>query len=290
MRTPMATLILTAVIAVLSACNGPAAPGPHASAESSHSAAAVSPATVRTTPAATPSTPAAAMPAAAPATAVRLTQADLPPITIHLAGDSTVSNYAATTKQEGWGQELAQFFNDKVKINNQAIGGANVQTFKAGNWNKIIAALKPADFVLMQFGANDSGTAHGPVTPANFAATLEQMADEVRAKGATPIFVTPSAFFQWAGTKEDNARLAPYAEACYIAGKAKNVLVDDLNARGVEWLNKVGQSEAHDFYLPNSQGVPDKAHFVKSGATKMAEMVAAELRRIESPLAAYLKQ
>ncbi len=33
----------------------------------------------------------------------------------------------------------------------------------------------------------------------------------------------------------------------------------------------------------------DKAHFTQQGATQMATFVAAELRRISSPLAAYLK-
>jgi lysophospholipase L1-like esterase len=237
----------------------------------------------------------ATVPAPAPATTVAqpavVPPAALPPVTIHLAGDSTVSNYAATTVQEGWGMELGQFFNAKVTVDNQAQGGANVQSFKgSANWTRILAALQPGDYVLMQFGANDSGTAHGPVTPPNFAATLGQMAAEVRAKGATPIFVTPSAFFDWTSDgKENNTRLAPYATACYTAGAAQNALVDDLNARGAEWLNSIGKATAAPFYLLNSQGVPDKAHFVKSGATQMAQLVAGEIKRIHSPLAAYLK-
>jgi len=223
-----------------------------------------------------------------PSVAAPVVKKDLPSVTVHLAGDSTVMTYATTTVQEGWGQELAQFFNDKVTIDNKAIGGANVKSFKAGNWNKIIAVLQTGDYVLIQFGANDSGTAHGPVTPTDFAATLGQMTEEVRAKGATPIFVTPSAFYQWTEGKEDNARLAPYAAAMYTEGAAKNVLVDDLNARGVEYLNSVGQTAATPMYLP-SRGTVDKAHFVKAGATQMAKLVAEELRRINSPLAAYLK-
>jgi lysophospholipase L1-like esterase len=214
----------------------------------------------------------------------------LPPLTVHLAGDSTVSNYPATTTQEGWGMELGQFFDEKVTIDNKAVGGANVQSFKNGNWPKIIAVVKPGDYVMMQFGANDSGTAHGPVKPPDFAATLEAMADEVRAHQATPIFVTPSAFYQFTAGKQDNARLAPYAAACYTAGQAKDVLVDDLNARGVEWLNATGPTAAAPFYFPDRNGNPDKAHFRKAGATQMAKFVAEELRRIHSPLAAYLKE
>jgi len=215
----------------------------------------------------------------------------LPPVTIHLAGDSTVSNYPPTTVQEGWGMELGQFFNDKVTVDNQAMGGANVQSFHAsGNWRRIIAALKPGDYVLIQFGANDSGTAHGPVYPPEFIATLGQMAEEIQARQATPIFVTPSAFYQWtADGREDNARLAPYAAACYTAGTANHVLVVDLNARGVEWLNAIGRAATAPYYLPTRTGAPDKAHFVKAGATQMAKLVAEEIKRINSPLAVYVK-
>ncbi|MBP8304685.1 MAG: hypothetical protein KBE04_11225 [Phycisphaerae bacterium] len=223
-----------------------------------------------------------------PSSGGRVDQARLPAITLHLAGDSTVMTYAATTIQEGWGQELGAFFIDQVALNNQAVGGANVRSFQNGRWARITASLSPGDYVMMQFGANDSGTAHGPVTPEDFAAALGQMADEVRAKGATPVFVTPSAFYQWSGERQDNTRLAPYAEAARAAGAAKGVLVVDLNARGVEYLNSIGQEAAKALYMP-SRGTVDKAHFVQAGAAQMARFVADELRRIQSPLAAYLK-
>jgi len=215
-------------------------------------------------------------------------KSNLSPITLHLAGDSTVMTYTTTTKQEGWGQELGYFFIDKVTINNQAIGGANVKSFKNGRWDNIFSVLKAGDYVMIQFGANDSGTTHGPVTPADFIATLNQMANEVKSKQATPIFVTPSAFYQWIGGKQDNARLAPYAAAMVTAGVAQNVHVVDLNSRGVEYLNSIGQSEAKALYM-SSGGTVDKAHFVKAGSTKMAQFVVEELRRIQSPLANYLK-
>ncbi len=212
----------------------------------------------------------------------------LPAITVHLAGDSTVMTYGANTIQEGWGQELGPFFSDKVTIDNQAIGGANVRSFQNGRWASILSALQAGDYVLIQFGANDSGTAHGPVTPSDFSATLVQMAQEVNARQATPIFVTPSAFYQWRDGRQDNARLAPYAVAMATTGSAHNVQVVDLNARGVEYLNTLGPDAAKALYMP-SRGTVDKAHFVKAGATRMAQFVAEELRRIDSPLAAYLK-
>jgi lysophospholipase L1-like esterase len=214
----------------------------------------------------------------------------LPALTLHLAGDSTVSNYPPTTTQEGWGQEIGQFFSDKVTVNNQAIGGASIRSFQTGRWNNIMQALKPGDYVMIQFGANDSGTVAGRhVEPSDFEAALTEMADQITAKGATPIFVTPSAFYQWTREgKQDNSRLAPYAQAMHNVGTAKNVSVVDLNARGAEFLNSIGQTAATPLYFP-SRGTVDKAHFLKAGSTKMAELVVEELRRIKSPLAAYLK-
>ena len=279
-------LIVTALI--LAACNGPAStPAPQASTDTSHSAPVVAVAPAAPAAGRTPATP--SIPAAAPtppATPVRLAQADLPPITIHLAGDSTVSNYATTTKQEGWGQELAQFFSDKVKINNQAIGGANVQTFKAGNWNKIIAALKPGDFVLMQFGANDSGTAHGPVTPANFAATLEQMSDEVRAKGATPILLTPTIRNIWKtepGYKPSIERDMGFLDLDLQLAAAEHVPLADMATLEADHLEKIGPERTAPLFPI------DHTHTSPEGAALNAGFVAQALREIHSPLANYLK-
>ncbi len=211
----------------------------------------------------------------------------LPRVTLHLAGDSTVMTYLVptATADEGWGQELGQFLIDKVTIDNQAIGGASVQTFYTSRWNNIMAALKPGDFVMADFGINDSGGVAGRgVTPAAFQALFGQMADQVKAKQATFIMVTPSALQYWSGGVETNARLQPYVDAMKALAPVKNVLVDDLNARSLEYLNKIGQTAATQIYKAG-----DKAHFTKQGATQMANFVAEELQRIGSPLAAYLK-
>lgn len=83
---------------------------------------------------------------------------------------------------------------------------------------------------------------------------------------------------------EGNTRLGPYADAMQQVGPMRNVLVDDLNARSVEFLNQIGQTAAEQIYIDG-----DKAHFTKTGATQMVQFVAEELKRIESPLADYLK-
>ena len=81
--------------------------------------------------------------------------------TLFLVGDSTVRNGDGTGKggQWGWGEPLHGFF-DPAKINvvNRAIGGRSSRTYiTEGRWQEVLDRLKPGDFILLQFGHNDSG-------------------------------------------------------------------------------------------------------------------------------------
>jgi hypothetical protein len=211
-------------------------------------------------------------------------QGNLPAITLHLAGDSTVMDYGASSAQEGWGQELGQFFISKVTIDNRALGGASIQTFQS-RWTGIVSSLKAGDFAMADFGINDSGTVEGrSVSTADFQKTLSQMNQQTKAKQATFIIVTPSALQYWSGGMETNARLAPYVAVENALGVSEGIPIDDLNAQSLKFLNMIGQTAAKEIYIDG-----DKAHFTKQGATQMAKFVAFELQRINSPLAAYLK-
>ena len=211
-------------------------------------------------------------------------QSTLPAVTIHMAGDSTMSNYTAATTQEGWGQELGQYFIAQVTIDNQAQPGANIQTFYAGKWKTLIANVKAGDYVMAAFGINDSGTTHGPVSVPDFTTELGVMAGEVAAKNATFIPTTSSPLQVWVNGMETNTRLQPYVDATIAFGMTKGLLVDNLNAAGVAYYNTIGQTAAAALTFNG-----DKAHFDKAGATEMALLASQQLATIGSPLAAYLK-
>ena len=249
--------------------------------------------------------------------------ANLPPITIWLAGDSTVQDYPAGntegnggTSLEGWGQELAPFFNTRVVVSNQAIGGRSVAFFMwavqrdaagnylcvddqgnpnyqldaAGNhvdtsqWARIKAGIKAGDYLLIQFGTNDE-THDCPrfVSLPDFEADFGIMADTVRAKGATPIFVTPMSHRSFVGATINNT-LLPYANAMKDEARVKSVEVEDLNLRSVEYFNMVGTT-----FLATNIFDTGTTHFIKAGAIKMAELITGEIRAHAGPLAAYLK-
>jgi lysophospholipase L1-like esterase len=76
--------------------------------------------------------------------------------TLWIAGDSTVKS---NSPMRGWGQDLGTFFDpQKINVVNRAIGGRSSRTFfTEGRWREIEDALKPGDFVIIQFGHNDVG-------------------------------------------------------------------------------------------------------------------------------------
>src|SRR5262245_11123590 len=86
-------------------------------------------------------------------------KANLP--TLFLVGDSTVRNGAGdgANKQWGWGEPIATYFDPaKITVLNRARGGRSSRTFLTeGLWDQVLSAMKPGDFVLIQFGQKDGG-------------------------------------------------------------------------------------------------------------------------------------
>ena len=78
---------------------------------------------------------------------------------LFLIGDSTVRNGHGRGDggQWGWGDFLAPFFDtNRINVVNRALGGTSSRTFYRDQWPRVAALLKPGDFVIMQFGHNDS--------------------------------------------------------------------------------------------------------------------------------------
>src|SRR6187402_1094748 len=80
---------------------------------------------------------------------------------LYIIGDSTVKNGDGTGKnnQMGWGTMVDVYFDtNKISVRNHAIGGRSSRTFITdGRWTKILETLTKGDYVVMQFGHNDSG-------------------------------------------------------------------------------------------------------------------------------------
>ncbi len=75
--------------------------------------------------------------------------------TVWVVGDSTASN----ANRRGWADPFADYFDPaKATTVNRARAGRSSRTFiTEGLWDKVRTALKPGDYVLIQFGHNDGG-------------------------------------------------------------------------------------------------------------------------------------
>ena len=238
----------------------------------------------------------------------------LGPATVFIAGDSTVMTYTTASSRAGV-RSSGSSSTSRISIDNEAIGGRSVSYFmyevetNAGGdyqcvdsqgtpkfrldasgkqidtarWSKITNGMHAGDFLLIQFGHNDeTHTCPRYVSTADYARELGNMANIARAKGATPIFVTPMGHRAFDGATVRKT-LVDYSTAMRDAGEQLGVEVVDLNSRSFEYYMMVGDS-----FLTTNIFDGGSTHFVKAGAIKMAELVVGELKAQASPLAAYL--
>ncbi|MGC4093883.1 MAG: rhamnogalacturonan acetylesterase [Polyangiaceae bacterium] len=228
-------------------------------------------------------------------------------LTVHIAGDSTVSTYtldAANPKsQAGWGQMLQPLFDTKATIVNDAIGGRTARRYiQEGRLDAILNVIKAGDYLLIQFGTNDSNTTatydlNGVTYPyyaaadTDFKTYLQQYITGAQGKKAIPILVTPpprnSAYCN------GGRSLANYGQAMIDLGKADGVAVVDLGLKAHTYLKAIcpkpttGTEET--FFKVNADNTIDGTHFQENGARKLAGFVAEGIRESGSGLAAYLK-
>ena len=80
---------------------------------------------------------------------------------LFLIGNSTMRNGTrgdGSNGQWGWGYYANIYFNeDKITVENQALGGMSTRTFYTDLWPAVRQALKPGDWVIVSIGHNDGG-------------------------------------------------------------------------------------------------------------------------------------
>jgi lysophospholipase L1-like esterase len=226
------------------------------------------------------------------------------PLTIFIAGDSTVQTYANTASdrdQAGWGQMLApHVVGGDITIDNRAIGGRTARRFiDEGRLDEILPALLPGDYLLVQFGTNDGNrtatyelgdqTIPYFLDPAtDFKSYLQQYLDGARERGATPVLVTPPPRNSAYCTGGNGT--GGHAQAMRELGQAQGVSVVDLNSASVNYLKAICPAPTpEDFFLLRADGTVDGTHFQENGARILADFVASGLRSAEPGLATLIE-
>jgi len=209
-------------------------------------------------------------------------------ITVFVLGDSTVVDQPSGGNS--WGQMLTRWFKPEVAISNHAESGETLKGFlKERRWEKVLDSEKAGDYVLIQFGTNDSKKS-GPqnIYPnQDFSETyaeanttykdlLKQFVADFEKKGGHPIIVSPPARRGETG----NSTLGAYAKAAGEAAKEVGVPFVDLNAMGMQ-LNKALGADGTKMY-------GDQTHTVDYGSYMFSRCVTLGIKQSGIPLAKYI--
>jgi lysophospholipase L1-like esterase len=223
-------------------------------------------------------------------------RASLP--TLLLIGDSTVKNSWDTGPDGlwGWGRPLAAHFNEAgINVENQALGGTNSRSYiSGGHWQRVLALVRPGDFVMMQFGHNDGGPngslrgsgeeteVRGAETIHTYGWYLAQYIADIKAKGAIPIVCSLVPRNDWADGKVLRAA-ADYGEWAREAAVESGAFFIDLNALIAARYDRMGE-EAVKPLFPK-----EHTHTGWEGARLNAEMVVEGIKGLkECNLKSYL--
>lgn len=197
-------------------------------------------------------------------------------VTVFLLGDSTVTDQPLEP-WNSWGQMFTRFFGPTAAVANHAESGESIKgSLRARRVKKVLTTLKEGDFVLVQFGHNDMKD-KDPNALAKYKANYEQLIDDVRAKGATPVLVT--SMERKAGVKQPTLR--DYPDTVRTIAKEKKVPLIDLNVMSVALYKALGDQLDSAFQ--------DGSHHNAFGSYLLANCVVEGIRENVPELAKHLR-
>jgi lysophospholipase L1-like esterase len=208
--------------------------------------------------------------------AIEISRADDLP-TVFIAGDSTVGD-PHQGHGGNWSTHLPQYFKPDVVISNNAEGGETTKSFLTGaRLDKVLSQMKPGDFLLVQFGHNDSKkqwpqTYTEPET--TFKAYLKVYLTETRRRGGHLVLVTPME------RRANEDSVGPWARAMReFAEQEKIPVVDQWSASKEIWTAlgpKVGSAFS------------DQTHLSAYGGYLLSKVVTAGIRKNVPELAKHI--
>lgn len=217
---------------------------------------------------------------------------------VFLCGDSTMKNGQdnGSNKQWGWGHFFWESCDtSKVSVENHALGGRSSRTYiTEGLWAKVMTGVQKGDYVIIQFGHNDAGSYNigrarasipgnsdkdttvimestgKPETVHTFGWYMRKYAQDVKAKGATPILLShiPRNMY----TSKDSVAVIRndkgYGAWTKEAAKMEKVPYVDANKLIADQLDKLGKDSIPKLYYG------DHTHTSLAGAKLNAKTIA----------------
>lgn len=219
---------------------------------------------------------------------------------IYLVGDSTMATKTSDKKPEtGWGEVLSDFFQEGIQIDNHAVNGRSSKSFRSeGRWQTIMDKLQKNDVVFIQFGHNDSKIKSPDrySSPEQYYQNLAEFVEEVRAKKAIPVLLTPVVRRRFDDNGQFYRTHGDYPKMVRKLAAEKAVFLIDMQAKSEKLLIEMGEMTSEKLYLwlkegehdNYPQGVADNTHFSEVGAKVMANLVVENIKNSELPIKKYL--
>ncbi|WP_149824129.1 rhamnogalacturonan acetylesterase [Streptomyces tailanensis] len=205
------------------------------------------------------------------------------PRTLFIAGDSTAAQkYAAAAPETGWGMALPFFLHKDRPVSNHAVNGRSSKSFvDEGRLDVILNEIRPGDFLLIQFGHNDSKA----TDPARYTEPwstyqdyLRLYIDGARSRGARPVLATSVERRRFDSAGNARPSHGEYPAAMRALAEQEGVPLLDLQALSLALWQQLGVEETKKYFNWTATE-QDNTHFNPPGAIAVARLGAQELLR-----------
>ncbi len=221
---------------------------------------------------------------------------------LYVIGDSTAAAYPADRAPlTGWAQVFQSCFDSNcVVVDDRARSGRSSKSFyEEGAWTPIRDALKPGDYVFIQFGHNDQkkeDPARFTDPKTTYREFLMKYVNDARAAGAIPVLLTSINRNRWAEDRSFVDTLGDYPTAVRELAKELNTPLIDLHRLTRKRFEELGPAGTHGLFLYLDKGVSpnypdgkqDGTHLCLEGAQEVSKLVARAIRNLDLPLASCL--
>lgn len=218
------------------------------------------------------------------------------PVHIFMAGDSTMAlkplskmvldsitgdSIAEPFPEKGWGQLLPEFFDDNVEVVDYAQNGRSSRTFiEQGWWQKILDEMQAGDYVVIQFGHNDSAADRPDryTPPEEYVKNFSMFVDQVKERGGNPVICTSVVRRRFDKNGNFLDSHGEYVELARKVARDKGVPMIDMYEKSKSLMIGLGESKSTALFLHVKPGTNrnfpggriDNTHFVEEGARTMA--------------------
>ncbi|MGC0332796.1 lysophospholipase L1-like esterase [Streptomyces sp. SAI-170] len=203
--------------------------------------------------------------------------------TLYIAGDSTAAQkYVSAAPETGWGMALPFFLHKDRVVSNHAVNGRSSKSFiDEGRLDVILAAIRPGDLLLIQFGHNDEKTTDPTryTEPwSTYQECLRRYVEGARARGARPVLATSVERRRFDSAGKALPSHGEYPAAMRALAAEEGVALLDVQALSLALWQELGVEETKAYFNWTATE-QDNTHFNPPGAIAVARMVARELVR-----------